>query len=470
MSATLIHGGLAVTEDGAAQGDILIDGETIVEIAPRIKNARGATVINAHGLIVLPGAIDVHTHLDLPFATISSCDDFEAGTRAALFGGTTCIVDFATQPRGRSLLQGLALWHDKARGRAVTDYAFHMAVTDYSAVTDEHLAMLVEREGVTSFKAYMAYKDIRLSNPELSELLIRLKRHQGLVMVHAEDGPMMDEIAAQLSAGGHTAARFPAQSHPVAAEARATQQIIAIARAAGAPIYIVHVTAAAALQEIIAAQRAAPGNKTNVIAESCVQHLLLGDDLYAGDDFAVARYVLSPPFRAQHDRDALWQGLATGAISVLATDHCPFTMAQKALGRDDFRRIPNGVAPIEHRLELAYHFGVGQGRIDLVQFMRLCSLNPARLLGLYPRKGVLAPGADADIVLFDPRAPRKIRAATHHTNCDYSLFEGWQVAGSCRSVFVRGSLAIDGGRCLLEPGFGRYQKRGRSSAFDGALS
>ena len=462
MSSILIQGGLVVTENGVGIQDILIEGELIAEVAPHIRSKAQRT-FSAAGLLVLPGAIDVHTHLDLPVGTIRSCDDFTAGTRAALFGGTTCIVDFATQPRGGTLLDGLAAWHGKADGKALCDYGFHMAVTDYSQISDDDIAALVTREGVTSFKAYMAYKAIMLDHASLSDLLVRLKRHKGLLMVHAEDGPMMDKIASGLRAAGKLSPRYHAESHPVAAEVAATRDIIAIARALSAPIYIVHVTAKAALEEIVAAQRQ-KATGPMVIAESCIQHLLIGDEVYADDDFAVARYVLSPPFRAKDDMDALWQGLKSGAIAVLSTDHCPFTMAQKGLGRLNFAKIPNGVAPIEHRLELAYHHGVRQGRIDLVELVRMCALAPAQLFGLYPRKGTLMPGADADIVLFDPNAGRTISAASHHTGCDYSLFEGWRVAGSCRTVFVRGTPAIDGLACLVGPGFGHFIKRGISSA------
>ena len=463
MTAYLIRGGLVVGENRTAVLDILTDGETITAIAPRLEEA-AAELVDATGLIVLPGGIDVHTHLDLPFGRISSCDDFMSGTRAALFGGTTCIVDFATQFKGQSLASALGAWHDKADGKALCDYGFHLAVTDYPRVTDDELAAMITHEGVTSFKAYMAYKNIMLDPPSLAGLLARLNAHRGLLMVHAEDGPAMDLIAAKLRAEGKLAPRYHAASHPVAAEAAAVQEVVELAGRLAAPIYIVHVTAAAALREINRAQKTAAG-RGKVIAECCVQHLLLHEDLYDRDDPAVARYVLSPPFRSPVDSGALWQGLADGAIAVLATDHCPFTLAQKALGARDFAKVPNGVAPLEHRLELAYHYGVQRQLLTLEQWMRVCSLAPAKLMGLYPRKGTLAPGADADIVLFDPRSPRTIRAVDHHTRCDYSLFEGWFVSGSCRTVFVRGTKVMDQGGCLVQPGFGRFVKRGLSSAF-----
>jgi dihydropyrimidinase len=458
MSSLLIKNGLVVTESEVTQCDIYCVGEKINAIETHITE-HADKVVDATGMIVLPGGIDVHTHLDLPVQETSSCDDFESGTRAALFGGTTTIIDFATQPKDESVLTGFRLWSAKARDKALCDYGFHMAITDFAKTNREDLLKLISEEGITSFKAYMAYESIMLTDEELAALFNMLRGTGGLLMLHAEDGNTILGLSRKFVAESKKAPRFHALSHPPEAELLAIRRALDLAQKQQSPLYIVHLSTAAGLDLI----REAAARGVAVNAEACVPHLVLDEAVYRSDSPDIAQYVLSPPLRSESDQVALWQGLTQGAIKVLATDHCPFTLAQKSLGHSDFTQIPNGVSSIEHRMALAYHYGVHCGRISLIDLAHLTAANPAKIFGLYPRKGVLKKGSDADILLLNPQQQQTITIKKSHSKCDYNLFEGWTLQGAVNSVFLRGRQVIKQRELLAEPGSGRYIRRGPST-------
>jgi dihydropyrimidinase len=453
---TLIRNGTVATARDTRPADVLIENERILEVRPRIQAPADAKIIDAIGMYVMPGGIDVHTHLDMPLGDIRSSDDFETGTRAAAFGGTTCIVDYATQARGARMRDAFDTWSRKAEGKASIDYGFHMIVTDLAGSGLADMDEMV-REGVTSFKLFMAYpRSLMVDDAVIFRVMDRAARNGALICLHAENGLVIDVLVERALAAGNTAPVYHALTRPPLAEAEAVHRSIAIAEIAGTPVYIVHVASEEALDEIRGARaRGAP-----VFAETCPQYLLLSIDDLARPDFEGAKYVLTPPLRPKEQHAALWAGLRDGDLQVVATDHCPFRFAdQKALGRGDFTRIPNGGPGIENRLQLIWHRGVNQGRLTVNRFVELVSTAPARLFGLYPIKGEIAAGSDADIVIWDPAAEHVIRAATHHMRVDYSLFEGFQVRGAARTVLSRGEVIVDGGEFLGKPGRGRYQRR-----------
>jgi len=453
---TLIQNGTVATARDTRAADVLIENERIVEVRPGIQAPAGATIIDAGGMYVMPGGIDVHTHLDMPLGDIRSSDDFETGTRAAAFGGTTCIVDYATQARGTRMRDAFNAWRRMAEGKASIDYGFHMIVTDLAG---DGLADMDEmvREGVTSFKMFMAYpRSLMVADGTIFRVMERAARNGALVCIHAENGPVIDVLMERALAEGNTAPVYHALTRPPLAEAEAVHRSMAIAEMAGAPVYIVHVSSMDALDDI----RRARARGAAVLAETCPQYLLLSIDDLARPDFEGAKYVLTPPLRPKEHQAALWAGLRDGDLQVIATDHCPFRFAdQKTLGRGDFTRIPNGGPGIENRLQLMWHHGVNQGCLTVNRFVELVSTAPARLFGLYPNKGEIAAGSDADIVIWDPAAERVIGATTHHMRVDYSLYEGFQVKGAARTVLSRGEVIVDGGEFLGKPGRGRYQKR-----------
>lgn len=453
---TLIQNGTVVTSERSFAADVLIEDDRIREIAPAIPAASAEHIIGARGLYVLPGGIDVHTHLDMPFGGTTSSDDFETGTRAAAFGGTTTLIDFAIQPKGTRMRDALDTWWKKADGKAVIDYGLHMIVTDLGEAGLEDMDSMVA-EGVASFKLFMAYPGVLMvDDATIFTALSQTAKNGALICMHAENGGVIDVIVRRALAEGKRAPVYHALTRPVRAEAEAVHRAIAMAEISGAPVYIVHLSSEDALNEV----REARDRGVPAFAETCPQYLLLSVEELARPNFEGAKYVFTPPLREKHHLDKLWHGLAHDQLQVVSTDHCPFCFQdQKQLGIDDFTKIPNGGPGVENRLQLIHHHGVNQGRISLNRFVELVSTTPAKLFGLYPRKGEVAVGSDADLVLWDPLADHLISASTHHMRVDYSLFEGYRVKGNARTVLSRGEVLVDNGSFLGRPGRGRYLRR-----------
>jgi dihydropyrimidinase len=457
----LISGGTVVNSSGPFAADVLIDGETIAALTSPGSNESNAwresadRVLDASGQYVIPGAIDGHTHMEMPFGGTFSVDTFETGTRAAAFGGTTTIIDFAIQSKGKSLREGLDAWHAKAEGKCAIDYGFHMIVSD---VTDSSLKEmdLVVDEGVTSFKLFMAYPGVFYSTDgEILRAMQQAASNAATIMMHAENGIAIDVLVAQALARGEGDPRFHGLTRPSLLEGEATHRAIQLARVAGAPLYIVHLSAAEALEEVVSAR----DRGQSVFAETCPQYLFLSDADLAREGFEGAKFVCSPPLRSETTHADLWRGLRTDDLSVVSTDHCPFCFKeQKELGLGDFSKIPNGIPGVEHRLDLIFQ-GVDQGEISLERWVEITSTTPARLFGLFPKKGLLAPGSDADIVLYDPKATQTFSAATHHMNVDYSAYEGMSVTGKATTVLSRGSIVIESDQYVGQPGSGQFLRR-----------
>ena len=456
MPDTLIRNGTVVTARETIAADVLIEGERIREVRASIPPQAARKVIDATGLYVMPGGIDAHTHLDMPFGGTTSADDFETGTRAAAFGGTTSIIDFAIQARATRMREALDAWWRKAEGRACIDYGLHMIVTDLGEAGLEDMDDMV-REGVASFKLFMAYPNVLMvDDATIFKALSQTARNGALICMHAENGSVIDVIIARALAEGKTAPIYHALTRPPRAEAEAVHRAIAMAEIAGAPVYIVHLSSEDALNEV----REARDRGVPAFAETCPQYLLLSIEELERPNFEGAKYVFTPPLRSKDHLPKLWDGLKHDHLQVVSTDHCPFCFAdQKTLGKDDFTKIPNGGPGIENRLQLIYHHGVNAGKLSLNRFVELTSTTPARLFGMYPRKGEIAPGSDADLVLWDPNAVHTISAKTHHMRVDYSMFEGFQVKGDARTVLSRGEVIVDRGRFAGKPGRGNYLKR-----------
>ncbi len=465
MSSLLIKNGVVVTERGPVQADVRVEGEKIVAVGSGITESADR-VIDGTGCYVLPGGVDPHVHLDLPMGDFSSSDSFESGTIAALHGGTTTIIDFANQTRGKPIAEAIAYWNSKAKGKALCDYGFHVSVTDLNTRTVTEIQECVQKLGITSFKTFTAYKDsLMINDRHMLEIMDWVGRLGGIVMVHAENGDMIEALRDRARRAGRMGPKSHAETRPRISEAEATARVIDIAHLVKCPVYIVHMSTGDALDRVRYIGETRSGlERTPVFVETCPQYLLLDEALYDAPGFEGAKAVMSPPLRSDEDRAALWVGIEEGLVDVVATDHCPFTMAQKERGRDDFTRIPNGGPGIEHRLELLYSEGVAKGRMPVEKFVSLVATTPARIFGLYPRKGVIAVGADADLVLFDPHAQHTLSASTHHMNVDYSLYEGMQVQGRVRMTILRGTVAVEEGQLKVGPGFGRYLPRGRSAA------
>src|SRR6202521_5000578 len=455
MSA-LIRNGTVVNAESSAVADVLVDGEKIKEVRQGIPANAAERVLDATGLLVMPGGIDAHTHLDMPFGGTTSSDDFEAGTRAAAFGGTTTIVDFAIQPRGTRMRDALDIWWKKAERRATIDFGLHMIVTDLAGAGLEDMDDTV-REGVASFKLFMAYPNVLMvDDATIFKALAQTAKNGALICMHAENGSVIDVIIARALAEGKTAPIYHALTRPPRAEAEAVHRAIALAEIAGAPVYIVHLSSEDALNQV----REARDRGVPAFAETCPQYLLLSIEELERPDFEGAKYVFTPPLREKQNQPKLWDGLKHDHLQVVSTDHCPFCFEdQKALGKDSFTKIPNGGPGVENRLQLLFHHGVSQGRLTLNRFVEGVSTTPAKIFGLYPRKGVLAAGSDADVVIWDPLARHTISAATHHMRVDYSMFEGFEVVGNVRTVLSRGEMIVDGGRWEGRAGRGQYQKR-----------
>jgi dihydropyrimidinase len=459
MSLGILNGTI-VTAIDEYTADLRIEGGRIVAIGKGVAD-HCTERIDARGLLVLPGGIDAHTHFDLPFGGTVSADDFETGTRAAAFGGTTTCIDFATQYKGQTLRQGLDAWRAKAEGKVCVDYAFHMIVGDVNPQSLADMKDVVD-EGITSFKLFMAYPGVFLSTDgEIFQALQRAAQIGGLIQMHAENGSVIDVLVAQALAEGQTAPVYHALTRPSLAEGEATHRAIALAEMAGAPIYIVHMTATEAAEAVAQARyRGLP-----VYGETCPQYLFLSHDNYLEPGFDGAKYVMSPPLRPQHHGARMWKALQSDQLSVVATDHCPFCMKeQKELGRDNFAKIPNGAPGVENRLQLLYHGGVAGKRFDLHRFVAITATNPAKIFGLFPRKGTIAVGSDADILLFDPEGQHTISAATHHMKVDYNPYEGMQLQGRLVKVLSRGEVVVDGDRWLGRTGRGQFLKCGTPAA------
>lgn len=468
----LIKNGRIITATDDYTGDIYIEGEKIVAVGKDlaaklaipgsvgIGKAVGAggeavTVIDATGLLVIPGGIDPHVHLDMPFMGTFSSDTHETGTRAALFGGTTTVIDFVLQTQGHSLKEALTEWQGRATGTAVGDYSFHMAVTDFNDHTRSEIKEMIEKEGISSFKTFMAYKGaLMIDDRQMVALMGEVRQQGGLVTVHATNGDMIDYLVAKHRAEGHRAPIYHYLSQPEVTEAEASGRFADMANYTGCPGYIVHLTCEGALNAV----RDATRRDQKIFVETCIQYLLLDASLYE-KDFEGAKWVMSPPLREKKDQTTLWAGINQGLVNVVATDHCPFRWEQKLMGQSDFSKIPNGHPAIENRMELLYSEGVHKGRISLNKFVEVACTNPAKIFGMFPRKGTIAPGSDADIVLFDPEQKHVLSASTHHMNVDYSGYEGWELTGKVKTVLLRGKVAIDKNKCLVEKGYGAFIRR-----------
>jgi len=461
---TIIKNGSVVTATDTYTADIAVSGGKIVAVGSDLASQNATKILDASGKLVLPGGIDVHTHLDMPFGGTTSADDFETGTRAAAFGGTTTLIDFAIQYKGQPLRQAFDTWMSKASSKAVCDYAFHCIVTDISGGQLSEMNDLVH-EGVTSFKLFMAYPGVfMLDDGSIFKALQRTASNGGLVCMHAENGSAIDVIVQQALAEGKKAPKYHALTRPTTAEAEATSRAIALAEMAGAPIYIVHLSCNDALEKV----REARDRGLPVYAETCPQYLYLSLENMDAPGFEGAKYVFTPPLREKWHQEKLWNGLKQDHLQVVSTDHCPFCFKeQKELGRDDFTKIPNGGPGVEHRMSLIYSGGVASGRFSANRFVELVSTTPAKLFGLYPRKGTIAVGSDADLVIFDPHRTHTISAATHHMRVDYSMFEGIKVTGMADVVLSRGRVVVDGDKFLGRAGQGEFLRRSTYAQVNG---
>ncbi|WP_435826943.1 dihydropyrimidinase [Nocardia fluminea] len=466
---TFIHGGTVVSATGSQLLDVLIDDETIVAVLQPGSTALGAdliadadTAIDATGKYVIPGGVDGHTHMQLPFGGTEASDTFETGTRAAAWGGTTTIVDFAVQKPGQRVQDTLAQWHGKAAGQCAIDYGFHQIIGD---VNDESLKGMGElvSEGVTSFKLFMAYPGVFYSD---DGQILRAMQSAGelgaLMMMHAENGIAIDVLVEQALARGDTSPYFHGTSRPWQMEEEATHRAIMLAQLTGAPLYVVHVSAKQAMAQIVTAR----DNGQNVFAETCPQYLYLSlEEQLGAPGFEGAKWVCSTPLRsrAEGHQDELWRFIRTGDVTAVSTDHCPFCMKdQKELGVGDFSKIPNGIGGVEHRMDLLFQ-GVKDGRISLERWVEVCCTTPARMFGMYPRKGVISPGADADVVIYDPNGHTSIGLGkTHHMNMDHSAWEGFEIDGHVDTVLSRGRVIVDDGAYHGRAGHGRFIRRGLS--------
>ncbi len=452
--STLIKNARIITAEQDYTADIYIEKEKITTIGTGL-NIQADKVIDATDKYVIPGGIDVHTHMDMPFGGTQSSDDFETGTRAGAFGGTTCIVDFSIQSKGMSLRQGIETWWKKGE-KATTDYSLHLIVTDVSNGQIDEMSDIV-REGVTTFKLFMAYPNVLMvDDGTIFKVMQKAAKIGALVMMHAENGYAIDELVKQAIASGNTAPVYHALTRPPAAEGEATNRAIALAEMAGSPIYIVHLTCNDALTKV----EAAKDRGLTAYAETCIQYLTLDIEALRRPNFEGAKFVFSPPLREAWHQEKLWNGLRKNVLSIVSTDHCPFNFkGQKDLGKESFAKIPNGGPAVENRLQLLFHHGVNSGRMSANRWVELCSTNPAKMFGMYPRKGAIAVGSDADIVLWDPNAEHTISASTHHMRVDYSMFEGWKVKGNAATVLSRGQVIVDNNTWLGKAGYGRFVKR-----------
>ena len=453
---TLFKGGTVVSGQGTRPADVLVEGGTISAVGTDLS-ADGAQVVDCAGKLLFPGFIDAHTHFDLAVAGTVTADDFATGSRAALRGGTTTVIDYAAPDKGETLAYGLAKWREKAAGRCACDYGFHMTIDDWSEGISREMGEMVD-QGIPTFKMYMTYPAMMLPEGDLYRALKRLRELGCLTGVHCENSAVIDALIAEAKAAGRIGPASHPRTRPAPLEAEAVSRLLRIAQVADVPVIIVHLSTREGLEEVRAARR----RGQTVYVETCPQYLLLDESVYdAADYLDAARYVCAPPIRGAADRDALWEALKSGEIQTVATDHCSFTLEQKRMGREDFTKIPGGLPGVEDRGVLLYTAGVAAGRIDEAAMCRLLSENAAKLYGCWPRKGVIAPGSDADIVIYDPAAEGAITAADHIQNVDYDPYEGIPARGNIHQVYLRGTLAVDRGQVLAGPD-GQFIPRGRS--------
>jgi dihydropyrimidinase len=459
----LIKNGTVVSATGSQRLDVLISGEMIARVGTGIS-VTGHEVADATGLLVMPGGIDVHTHLDMPFGGTTSADDYTTGTQAAAVGGTTTVIDFALQNQSGTLKEALDIWLAKSRGKACVDFSLHMAVTNlHGAEGAETLREMEEMvaAGITSFKLFMAYPGVLMVNDELMfRVMQKAAALHALCLIHAENGSAIDVVVSQMIAEGKTEPHYHALSRSPKAEAEATHRAIALADMAGAAVYIVHLSN----EDSLAALKFMQARGAKALAETCTQYLVLSiEDQMPGKSWDEAGFVFTPPLREKWNQEPLWEALKDGSLAVVSTDHCPFTMEQKALGKGDFRKIPNGGPGVENRLQILWHYGVNTGKITPEKFVELSATNPAKIFGMEKHKGSIAAGLDADILLWDPAAEYTISAATQRMATDYSMFEGWKVKGNAAKVYSRGELVVDNvaqpGKFLGATGRGRFVKR-----------
>src|SRR5437763_3489306 len=457
---TVIRNGTVVTATDTSLADVGIAGDKVTAIAAQLPAENATRILDATGCLVTPGGIDVHTPLDMPFGGTTSADDFQTGTIAAAFGGTTTLIDFAIQYKGQSLRQAFDTWMKKAHDKAVTDYAFHCIITDLGNAQLEEMGALI-KEGVSSFKLFMAYPGVfMLDDATIFKAMRQAAKHNGLICMHAENGGAIDVIVQQALAEGKRAPKYHALTRPTTAEAEATARAIALAEMAGAPVYIVHLSCNDALEKV----REARDRGLPVYAETCPQYLYLSIENFDVPGFEGAKYEFTRPLREKWHQEKLWQGLRHDQLQVVSTDHCPFCFKeQKEIGKGDFTKIPNGGPGIEHRMSLVYSGGVAAGKFSANRFVEITSTTPAKLFGLYPRKGTIAVGSDADLVIFDPTKRQTISAKTHHMRVDYSMFEGITVTGVPEVVMSRGQVIVENGQWHGRAGAGNFLKRAQYS-------
>lgn len=450
----LLKGGTIINADGRRTADLLIDGEKIEQIGENLT-CEGAQVVDVSGKLLLPGFIDAHTHFDLDVCNTTTADDFYTGGKSALRGGTTMVIDFACPNKGETLQYGLDLWHKKADGRTACDYGFHMTIDDWN---DEIIAELPKmfEQGITSFKMYMTYPAMMIGDEAMFKALRKMKELGGIAGVHCENAGVIDALIAEHKRDGKLSPEAHPECRPAILEAEAISRLLKMAEVADVPVVIVHLSSEAGLREVETAR--ARGQK--VYVETCPHYLLLDDSLYCLPDFGGAKYVCAPPLRKDADTQALWNAVESGEIQTISTDHCSFTLKQKDAGRDDFTKIPGGMPGVETRGVLLYTYGVVDGRISAERMVELLSEAPAKLYGVYPQKGRIAVGADADIVVYDPEGVSKISAADQVCNVDYAPYEGYEISGHIAQVYLRGTLAVNEGVVLEDRG-GRYIPRGK---------
>lgn len=448
----ILQGGTIVTDVKSYKSDVRIENEKIAEIGVDLFK-EGDEIVPINGCYLVPGGIDTHTHFDLDVGTTITADNFETGTKAAIVGGTTTILDFATQSKGHTLSDGLREWHDKSRGRCYSDYGFHMAITDWNDTTSKEMEDMIN-EGVTSFKMYMAYKDtLQVDDGIIFKALKRAKELGVLIGFHCENGDIISELINEFKDNNQLSPKYHQLSRPSDLEVEATYRLMKIAKAANAPVYVVHLSSKDALEEVKKARL----DGVKVYTETCPQYLLLDDKLYDLDGFESAKYVMSPPLRKKADNDALWKALEEGDIDAIGTDHCSFNYkGQKDIGINDFSKIPNGGPGVEHRMGLLYTYGVKEGKISMNKFVELTSTKAAKLFGMYPQKGSIEVGSDADIVVIDPEMKSIISAENQTQNTDYTPYEGYEVDCQFRHVFLRGIEVIKEGKLTVEHPTGKY--------------
>ena len=453
---TIIRNAEIVTASDQFRGDLVFENGKIVAVGGDLSSFQAAHTIDAEGKYLLPGGIDVHVHLEMPFMGSTSKDDFTSGSRCAIAGGTTSVIDFCIPTKGGTLKQALEIWDAKSAPKAMIDYSYHMCIVDWNEGIRKELDMVFDR-GITSFKIFTAYKGaLMIGDDEIFDLMGEVSQRGGLVTAHAVNGDVLNVLAARFAAEGKLSPKYHPLCQPPYAEGEATGRVLELGYLANQPAYIVHMTCKEAVTELARARK----RGWESYGEVCVQHLMLDDSLYDLPDFEGAKYVMSPPIRKERDREALWGALANGIIQVVGTDHCTFDFkGQKDMGRDDFRKIPNGLNGIQERMPVLYTYGVKRNRISLSRFVEVTATNPAKMFGMYPQKGSLLPGSDADLVIWDPNYRGTISAKTHQSACDTNVYEGTAVEGGASQVFIRGTKVYDNGEFLVKPGFGQFVKR-----------